>query len=88
MNIHNQILKEIFKCDKCFNVMMDPVSTRCGHKFCIKCICINKTEFGCSVCKIYLNQGDFFSNSEMKNSIDKNNILNIYTNTNSKQTDI
>jgi len=69
MNIHNEILKEFFNCDKCLKVMIDPVSTKCGHKFCLKCLSIETTDFFCSVCKIYLNKNEFHSNLEMKKTI-------------------
>jgi hypothetical protein len=69
MNIHYQILKEFFNCDKCLNIMIDPISTKCGHKFCLKCLSVNNDYFFCTVCKIYLNKNDFYSNSEMKKTI-------------------
>jgi E3 ubiquitin-protein ligase RNF5 len=50
---------EHFQCPICMSTLSDPSVTKCGHRFCHKCIeeCINRRH-ECPCCKTALNRDD------------------------------
>lgn len=42
-------LEECLSCPICLDVMKNPVTTSCGHNFCLECIKLNK--FQCAICR-------------------------------------
>jgi hypothetical protein len=45
----NNVLEECLSCPICLEVMKNPVTTKCGHNFCLECIKMNKLQ--CAICR-------------------------------------
>lgn len=63
----NKLLEDFFSCPICLDTMQNPVTTKCGHNFCLNCIKKNNSE--CAVCRKTLDR-DLTINYQMKNSIE------------------
>jgi hypothetical protein len=63
------ILEELFTCPICYSVMIDPVTTICGHNFCQTCITMNNNE--CAYCRRKLSKYEITTNYQIKDNIHK-----------------
>jgi hypothetical protein len=68
-NKSNNLLEELFTCPICYSVMTDPVTTICGHNFCLTCITMNQNE--CAYCRRKLTKQEITPNYQIKENIEK-----------------
>jgi hypothetical protein len=61
------LLEELFTCPICLDILKDPITTKCGHSFCIECV--KKNKFECAVCRTKI-EADFNINYVVKKAID------------------
>ena len=66
-------LEEVFKCAVCQDLLVDPVTTDCGHSVCRECLrrSFKAEVFGCAVCRFDLGKNfDSFSvNQNLKKAL-------------------
>jgi hypothetical protein len=69
MQNKNKLLEDLFSCPICYNVMTDPITTICGHNFCLNCITMNNYE--CAFCRKKLDKFQITPNYQIKENIEK-----------------
>uniref|UniRef100_H2ZV94 Uncharacterized protein n=1 Tax=Latimeria chalumnae TaxID=7897 RepID=H2ZV94_LATCH len=66
-------LEDDITCSVCQELFQDPVTLRCGHNFCRKCVCEywkEKTSQSCPICRADSAISDLITNHTLRNIVD------------------